>query len=97
MQHHKTICPVSFPFSSTIDDLELVELEFLKDINEGPTVTCLEDQITTFFVFLKRIRLNASNLYKIKNRLNCNLRHASKAWKQCVPRFCYDAIRLPLH
>ena len=36
MQHHKTICPVSFPFSSTIDDLELVELEFFKDINEGP-------------------------------------------------------------
>ena len=47
MQHHKTICPVSFPFSSTIDDLELVELEFYKDINEGPTVICLEDQITT--------------------------------------------------
>ena len=66
MQHHKTICPVSFPFSSTIDDLELVELEFFKDINEGPTVTWLEDQITTclFFnnVFNFNIRLNASNL-----------------------------------
>lgn len=51
MQHHKTICPVSFPFSSTIGDLELVELEFFKDINEGPTVTCLEDQITTCLFF----------------------------------------------
>ena len=104
MQHHKTICPVSFPFSSSIGDPGALSKQqnqkFLR-ISMRDLAWKFKLPLACFLnnVFKQKqfnIRLNASHLQKIKNRLKCNLRHASKAWKQCVPRFCYDAIRLLL-